>query len=147
MTRTCAGELVDVLTDIFNISLSQAIVPRCFTSTIILVAKKSVVYCLNDYRPIALTPIVTKCFERLVKPHITASLPALHDPYQFAYHPNRSTEDAVSTTLHSVITHLDLKDTYARILYIDFSSAFNTIIPQILMEKLPLLGLNTATCL
>ena len=29
----------------------------------------------------------------------------------------------------------------------DFSSAFNTIIPQKLMEKLLLLGLNTATCL
>ena len=83
--RTCAGELADVLTDIFNISLSQAIVPRCFkTSTIIPVSKKSVVSCLNDYRPVALTLIVMKCFERLVKPHITASLPALHDPYQFA---------------------------------------------------------------
>ena len=61
-----------------------------------------------------------KCFEQLVRPLITASLPALHDPYQFAYRPNCSTEDTISTTLHSVITHLDQKDTYTRILYIDF---------------------------
>ena len=48
--RTCAGELADVLPHILNISLSQAIVPRCFkTSTIIPVAKKSAVSCLNDY--------------------------------------------------------------------------------------------------
>ena len=146
--RTCAGELADALTDIFNISLSQAIVPRCFkTSTIIPVAKKSVVSCLNDYRPVALTPIEIKCFERLVKPHIKASLPALHDPYHLAYRPERSIEDAISTTLHSVITHLHQKDTFARILYSDFSSAFNANIPQKLMEKLLLLGLNTAMCL
>lgn len=43
MLKESANELADVLTDIFNISLSQAIVPRCFkTSTIIPVAKKSV---------------------------------------------------------------------------------------------------------
>ncbi|KAM9313509.1 uncharacterized protein KZ484_025085 [Pholidichthys leucotaenia] len=57
--RDCASELVDVLTDIYNISLSQAIVPRCFkTSIIVPVAKKPVVSCLNDYCPVALTPIV-----------------------------------------------------------------------------------------
>ncbi|XP_072923421.1 uncharacterized protein [Hemitrygon akajei] len=76
-----ADVFADVLTDIFNISLSQAIVPRCFkTSTIIPVAKKSVVACLNDYHPVALTPVVMKCFEQLGKPHITASLPSSLDP-------------------------------------------------------------------
>ena len=134
--RTCTGELPDALTDIFNISPSQAIVPRCFkTSTIIPVAKKLVVSCLNDYHPVALTPTVMKCFEWVVKPHITASLPASHDLHQFDHCPNRSTEDAISITLHSVITH------------IHSSSAFNTIIPQKLMEKLLQLGLNTVTCL
>lgn len=81
----------------------------------------------------------------VVRPHITASLPASLEPIQFAYHPNHSTEDAISTTLHPNITHLDDTDIYARILYIDFSSAFNIIIPQRLMEKL-LLNLNTTTC-
>ncbi|KAK3506942.1 hypothetical protein QTP70_031710, partial [Hemibagrus guttatus] len=33
---------------------------------------------------------------------------------------------------------------YAQMLFIDFSSAFNTIIPQHLIEKLSLLGLNTS---
>ena len=100
------------------------------------VAKKSVVSCLNENLPIALMPILMKCFEQLVKPYITASLPASHDPYQFAYCANRFTEDAISTTLHSVITHLDQKDTEGRFLYFDFSSAFKTIINQRLVEKL-----------
>lgn len=89
-----------------------------------------------------------KCYERLVKPHLTtACLPASFDLLQFAYRPNHSTEDTISTTLHSVLTHLDHKDTYTKILYIDFSSAFNTIIPLRLMEKLVLIGLGNATCL
>ncbi|KAK3569503.1 hypothetical protein QTP86_032108, partial [Hemibagrus guttatus] len=44
------------------------------------------------------------------------------------------------------LTHLDNKDSYIRMLFIDFSSAFNTIIPQYLIEKLNLLGLNTFLC-
>ena len=145
--KDCAAELSVVLTDIFNTSLCQATVPRCFKkSTIVPVAKKAVVSCLNDYRPVALTPIVMKCFERLIKPHITSNLPASLDPHQYAYRSNRSTEDAISTTLHTVLSHLEQQNTYARILYVDFSSAFNTIIPQRLMEKLLLLGLNPTLC-
>ncbi|KAI4902910.1 hypothetical protein NFI96_020433, partial [Prochilodus magdalenae] len=42
------------------------------------------------------------------------------------------------------LPHLDNRDTYVQMLFIDFSSAFNTIIPQHLIEKLNLLGLNTS---
>ncbi|KAK3569405.1 hypothetical protein QTP86_027938 [Hemibagrus guttatus] len=70
--------------------------------------KKSMVSCLNDYCPVTLTPIVMKCFERLVMRHI--------------------------------------KTQHVRMLFIDFSSAFNTIIPQHLIEELSLLGLNTSLC-
>ncbi|KAK1783969.1 hypothetical protein P4O66_004634, partial [Electrophorus voltai] len=140
-------QLADVLTDIFNISLSCAVVPTCFkTTTIVPVPKKPTVSCLNDYRPIALTSIIMKCFERLVMRHIKTQLPPSLDPLQFAYRSNRSTDDAISATLHLVLTHLDKKGTYVRMLFIDFSSAFNTIVPHHLIGKLSLLGLNTSLC-
>ncbi|KAK3515340.1 hypothetical protein QTP70_017277, partial [Hemibagrus guttatus] len=42
MLRECAEQLADVFTDIFNISLTSAVVPTCLkTTTIFLVAKKS----------------------------------------------------------------------------------------------------------
>ncbi len=145
--RDCAAQLTDVLTDIFNTSLSQAVIPTCLKSTTIIpVPKKSPVSCLNDYRPIALTPIMMKCFERLVMHNIKTSLPDTLDPLQFAYRPNRSTDDAISSTLHLALTHLENKDSYVRMLFIDFSSAFNTIIPQQLINKLHLLGLNNSLC-
>ncbi|KAI5611683.1 gastrula zinc finger protein XlCGF28.1-like [Silurus asotus] len=83
-----------------------------------------------------------KCFMRQIKTQLPPSL----DPMQFAYCPNRSTDDDFSTTLHLALTHLDNKDLYVRMLFNDFSSAFNTIIPQHLIEKLNLLGLNTSLC-
>ncbi|KAK3508745.1 hypothetical protein QTP70_004223 [Hemibagrus guttatus] len=77
---------------------------------------------------------------------IKIQLPPSLDPLQFVYRSNRSTDDAITTTLHLALTHLDNKDTYVRMLFIDFCSAFNTIIPQHLIEKLSLLGLNTSLC-
>uniref|UniRef100_A0A672I8N9 Reverse transcriptase domain-containing protein n=2 Tax=Salarias fasciatus TaxID=181472 RepID=A0A672I8N9_SALFA len=145
--KDCAEELKDVFTDIFNTSLRQAIVPSGFkATTIIPVPKKSSPSCFNDYRPVALTSIIMKCFERLVLSHIKSTLPPSLDPYQFAYRAKRSTDDAICSALHPALTHLEKKDSYVRMLFIDFSSAFNTIIPQQLICKLDKLGLSTSLC-
>jgi hypothetical protein len=76
-------------------------------STINPVPKKGKVIELNDFRPIALTSVIMKCFERLVKDHITSSLPDTLEPLQFAYHPDRSYDDAIAVALHTALTHLD----------------------------------------
>ncbi|KAK3572604.1 hypothetical protein QTP86_000853 [Hemibagrus guttatus] len=70
--------------------------------------------------------------------------PPTLDPHQFVYRSNRSTEDAVSTVLHSVLTHLDNNNTHARMLFVNFSSAFNTVIPSKLTTKFGDIGINTS---
>ncbi|CAM4597207.1 unnamed protein product [Leuciscus chuanchicus] len=145
--RTCAEQLSGVFTDIFNLSLAQAVVPVCLKTTIIVpVPKRSNPECLNDYRPVALTPIITKCLEKLILAHLKPSFPSALDPHQYAYRANRSTEDAISTVLHSALTHLDNSNSYARMLFIDFSSAFNTVIPSDLIMKLHRLGISISIC-
>uniref|UniRef100_A0A3B4TE14 Reverse transcriptase domain-containing protein n=1 Tax=Seriola dumerili TaxID=41447 RepID=A0A3B4TE14_SERDU len=145
--RACAGQLAEVLTDIFNLSLDQAAVPTCFkTTSIVPVPKHSKAESLNDFRPVALTPTIMKCLERLVLAHLKTLLPPTLDPLQFAYRQNRSTEDAISMALHSALSHLDNNNTYVRMLFIDFSSAFNTIIPSKLITKLSDLGINASLC-
>ena len=95
--RACADQLAGVFMDIFNCSLSQSAVPTCFKmSTIVPVPKKAKITEPNYYRPVALTSVIMKCFERRVKDHITSTLPATLDPIQFAYRPNRSTDDAIA---------------------------------------------------
>lgn len=54
---------------------------------------------LNDYRPVALTPIVMKCFERLVMARVRDSIHVTVDPHQYAYRKSRSKEDAVSSVV------------------------------------------------
>ncbi len=54
--RTCANQLVDVITDIFNTSLSQESGPTCSkTATIVSTPKKSAMSSLNNNRSMALT--------------------------------------------------------------------------------------------
>ncbi|KAI5630012.1 gastrula zinc finger protein XlCGF28.1-like [Silurus asotus] len=146
--KACADQLAPVFTEIFNLSLEQSVVPSCLKqSTIVPVPKKPQPACLNDYRPVALTSVVMKCFERLVRDFITASLPVTLDPLQFAYRQNCSTEDAIAHLLHTTISHLDLRNgNYTKILLVDYSSAFNTIIPSTLTSKLEVLGLSLPLC-
>ncbi len=59
---------------------------------------------------------------------------------------NRSTDDAIAFTLHTALSHLENKNTYVRMLFVDYSSAFNTIVPATLVEKLQTLGLNRSLC-
>lgn len=100
--KACADQLTGVFTHIFNLSLSQSIIPSCLKSSVIIrVPKKSVVESANDYRPVALTSVVMKCFERLVSQHIRAGLPPTLDPQQFAYRANRSTEDSINIAHHA----------------------------------------------
>ncbi|KAK1803662.1 hypothetical protein P4O66_021066, partial [Electrophorus voltai] len=100
--KACADQLAPVFTDIFNLSLTLGIVPSSFKRS-----KKPRPSDLNDYRPVALTSVVIKRFEKLVRDLITSSLPASMDPLQFAYRHNRSTDDAIAHLLHTTLTHLD----------------------------------------
>jgi hypothetical protein len=70
-----------------------------------------------------------KSFERLVMAHINIIIPETLDQLQFAYCPNRFTDDAISITLHTALSHLDKRNTYVRMLFIDYSSTFNTEVP------------------
>ncbi len=146
--RSCADQLAGLFTSIFNESLATSVVPTPFKKSVIIpVPKNSKPSCLNDYHPVALTSTVMKVFERLLKNYICSSIPVTLDPLQFAYHPNRSTDDAISQVLHSSLTHIDSKNgSYVRLLFIDYSSVFNTIVPTKLAVKLSDLGLNTSLC-
>ncbi len=113
--RSCADQLAGLFNSIFNESLASSVVPTSFKKPVIIPVPPS---CLNDYRPVALTSIVIKVFERL-KNHICPSIPVTLDPLQFAYRPNRSTDDTISHVLHSSLTHIDSQNgNYVKLLFI-----------------------------
>ena len=51
-------------------------------------------------------------------------------------------EDAVPTLLNGIYKHLETPASHVRILFADFSSAFNTIQSHMLLEKLTQMGVN-----
>ena len=77
-----------------------------------------------------------KCFEKILLSNVSNVTRASFDPAQFAYRTNRSFEDAVIAFLQNIYEHLQFPKTFVRCVFIDFSSALNTIIPHKLVEYL-----------
>ncbi len=103
------------------------------------VAPTSLSLCLRTINPLAWMTIV-----QLPQNHICSSTPVTLDPLHC---PNRSKDDAISQILHYSLTHIDSKNgNYVRLLFIDYSSAFNTIVPIKLVFKLTDLCLNSSLC-
>ena len=101
--RSCAAHLARVFTNILNYYLRQHAVPRCFKSSVIVpVPKKAKAVQLYDYRPVPVTSVVMKLFERLVLTYLKECTGHLRDPFsiQFAHQNSRSVEDAVALSLH-----------------------------------------------
>lgn len=48
---------------------------------------------------------------------------------QFTYRANRSTDDDITLALHMALSHLEWKNNNKLMLFVDYSSAFNTLIP------------------
>ena len=72
--------------------------------------KNAMVTCLNEYCPVALTSVAMTFVERLVMAHINTIIPDTLDSVQFAYRPNRSTEDIFSVAFHIGLSHLDKRN-------------------------------------
>ena len=93
---------------------------------------------MNDLRPIALTPVPMTVCERLVLNDLKLKVAPHLVPMQFAYQKDRNTEDAILTLLELLYSHLERTKfgNSARVMFFDFSSAFNTIQPHLLVKKL-----------
>ncbi|KAI5610921.1 gastrula zinc finger protein XlCGF28.1-like [Silurus asotus] len=145
--KACADQLAPIFTYILNRLLELCEVPSCLKlSTCSPVPKKPSITGLNDYRPVTLTSVVTKIFKQLVLAHLMKVTEQLLDSLQFDYQANRSVDDTVNMGLHYILQHFDCPGTYARILFVDFSSALNTINSGILHSKLLKLTILPAIC-
>ena len=94
--------------------------------------------------PVALTSVVVNVLDRLVLTYMKSVTNSSMDPLQFAYMENRCTDDAVALALNFVMQHLESPNRYASILFVDYCSAFNTVME--LFDKLHLLSLDSTVC-
>ena len=86
--------------------------------------------------------------ERRVLKYMLSQVDHLHlhqhllDPLQFAYVTKPSVGNATLSVLNVILGHIERRGSYARILFVDFSSAFNTIQPHLMIRKLIDLGVG-----
>jgi hypothetical protein len=74
--------------------------------------------------------------ERIVKQPVIEETNSLIDPLRYAYCMSRGVDDAKIFILDTVHRHLELPKSSVRLLFADFSSAFNTLQLHILANKL-----------
>jgi len=129
------------LAHLFASSLSSSVVPTQWKHAWIRpIPKVSEPAQHSDYRPISITPVLTRIMEKFVArqyvyPAILNPPPALSFSDQFAYRPTGSTTAAVITILHTV-TNLLATNPYVIVVAIDFSKAFDSVRHKTLLEKM-----------
>ena len=145
--RVCADQLCDVFYSLFSLSLSSCSIPTLWLKSCLVPIPKKNKVCssLSDLRPIALTCHIMKCFERVVLGHLKSQVAPYLDPFQFAYRKRVGVDDALILMMHKIYSHLESPASSVRIMFFDFSSAFNTIQPHILANKLTQFKLHNAT--
>ena len=135
--KACDEQLAYIFCIIFNACFSTNTVPTTWkTACIVPIPKRPVMLSMNDLRPVALTSAEMKVCEHVVLSKLETLVKDYLDPLQFAYRKNRSTDDAVLYSLENIYSHLEKTGSTVRIMFFDFSSAFNTIEPHLLVQKL-----------
>ena len=137
--------LAPILTRILNSSLKQQSVPILWKLANLTPIPKELPFSECDQlRPISLTNIIMRIFEKLVfKQEISAKLKSIIGKDQFAYRKGSNTTMAIIKCQHQWLKWLEDEDVdFIRVISFDFSKAFDSVPHDIFCEKLKQTCLN-----
>lgn len=142
--RDFGYHLAPVITDVFNASLLQHTVPLLWKEANIRPVPKELPFTsCNQLRPISLTNIIMRLFERLVYKNELSTVCANHiDLDQFAYRKGHNSTMALLKSQHNWLKWLDGNADFVRIFSFDFSKAFDSVSHRILVSKLRDVDIN-----
>ena len=139
--RLVAPVFAAPISQLFNQSIIQAVVPVQWKKAFICpIPKVTHPESPVDFRPISITPVLSRIMEKLVVRNYI--YPALLTPPQtltfqdqFAFRPTGSTTAALIAFYHHICEMLST-NSYVRVIALDFSKAFDTVRHATLFEKL-----------
>ena len=145
IVKEFAYELAEPITIIFNTSLRSGTVPAVWKeSNIIPIPKIQSPMDEGDFRPISLTPCLSKVLEDFVVTWLIDDVKDKIDPNQFGCLKGTSTTYCLLDMIHTWLTYLDSPGRHLRLCFLDFSNAFDRIGYNVLIEKLLDLGVRTS---
>jgi hypothetical protein len=139
--RMCSFELAGIIAFIINYSFRFGTVPSNWLTAIVThVPKVSKPLSLSEFRPISVTPILSRIAEKLLVAHwIRPAFTDIDIRDQFAFRPTGSTDCALIYCIDNITKMLETNN-YVRCLMIDFAKAFDTVDHVIVLRKM--IGLN-----
>jgi len=129
---------------LFNKSLNEGIFPDLWKiSKIIPIFKSGDKNVMNNYRSIAVLPIFSKIFEKIVYKYLFNYLTVnnILSNRQFGFRKSHSTVDALLGIQKKILANADKKMKVC-VITLDLAKAFDTINHQFLLLKLLMIGLD-----
>ena len=132
-----ANELAPVITDIYNASLKQGVVPTKLKRSIVVpIPKISLPQTVeDDLRPIFLTSQVSKVMEGFTPNKLFSQIKYKLDTKQFGL-PSKSTTHALVYLLHSILPALENGNCSVRLFFADFKKGFDLVDHNVIIREL-----------
>ena len=139
-----AYQLAPTITKVFNFSLIKQLPPCLWKlANITPIPKETPFETCNQLRPISLTNVIMRLFERVVvKQELSPVLKSAIGSDQFAYKEGCNTTLALLTCHHHWLKWLDRTTEFVRGFSFDFSKAFDSVAHAIVCNKLVSLNIN-----
>ena len=140
--KECADILSPSLTRIFNISFQKGIFPSLWKHAFVTpVHKKDDRSNVKNYRPISLTCVVSKIFERCIVNKIYPHLSQMIYPLQHGFIKGRSTTSQLMHVYDNINSGIENGGQIDAI-FLDFAKAFDSVSHQLLIHKLKSFGIH-----
>jgi exonuclease III len=142
--KHCSEQLMTPLSHIINLSIAQGVFPDDLKVTILKpLYKKGDREACDNYRPIALIPVVSKIFERVIYNSFNNFLEKenIFTQEQFGFRKNRSTILAIHSLLNTIAKCLNSRLPVLSV-FMDMSKAFDFVCHKTLLSKIYAYGIR-----
>ena len=139
------NEFIEAVTKLFKTCYETGRMPEIWKlADVVALHKKGDKLSSSNYRPISLTSVLCKCYEKILKTHILEHFEKYLCKEQHGFVGNKSCFSNLLECMHRAYDILEQSDSLD-ILYLDFMKAFDSVPHKRLLSKLKSYGIDGKT--